>query len=67
MAAHPSGVRFERLLAETNAIRRVTRLQLASLLSYYQAFRPRDARGDDWLLVPDAAGIVTGKDKHVIP
>jgi hypothetical protein len=66
MAAHPSGVRFERIVAEISAVRRVTRLQLASLLSYYQVFRPRDTRGDDWVLVPGASGIVTGKDKHVV-
>lgn len=66
LASYPDGARFERLLADISAVRRVSRLQLASLLSYYQVFRPRDQRGDDWVLVPDAQGVVAGKDKHLV-
>ncbi len=68
MAAHPGGVRFETLHAELNVVRRTTRLQLASLLSYYQCFRPKDGQGDSWGYAPEAvaAGAVPTKERFVI-
>jgi len=65
---HPDGVSFERLNAEVNAIRRTTRLQLASILSYYKCFAPGDDEGDLWLFsaqdVP--AGPIADKRRFVI-
>ena len=68
MRADPEGARFEMLHAELNVIRRTTRLQLASLLSYYQCFRPKDSQGDDWAYAQDAvaAGAIPTKEKFVI-
>ena len=68
MSATPEGARFERLHAELNVVRRTTRLQLASLLSYYQCFRPKDSQGDLWGYAPEAiaAGAIASKLKYVV-
>lgn len=68
MAAAGGTMRFEALHAHVNVVRRTTRLQLASLLSYYQCFRPKDGQGDEWGFAPEAvaAGPVATKQKFVI-
>lgn len=68
VAAHADGVTFEILQAEVDVVRRATRLQLASLLSYYQCFRPQDGQGDVWGFAADAvaAGAIATKERFVI-
>lgn len=68
MASAGGTMRFDTLHAQVNVIRRTTRLQLASLLSYYQCFRPKDGQGDVWAFAPEAvaAGAVATKQKFVI-
>ncbi len=58
MSDHPEGMSFEKLCAEVNTVRRTTRLQVASILSYYSCFGPADGDGDVWLF--DAAAVAEG-------
>lgn len=68
MAAHPDGVMFETLYSQVNVVRRATRLQLASLLTYYLCFRCPDNSGETWIFTERAveAGTVRTKDKYII-
>jgi hypothetical protein len=52
MAEHAEGIAFDALWAEMNVVRRTTRLQIASLLAYYQCFEYSESSGL-WRLLAD--------------
>ena len=69
LRAYPKGAQFEIIYSQLNVVYRATRLQLASLLSYYLCFRAGDDQGDTWIFSPRAinAGVVQSKQKFIIP
>lgn len=46
--AHESGASFETLVAEANVVRRTTKRLVASTLTGYHCFRPRDEKPTQW-------------------
>lgn len=68
MSAHPDGMEFDAAFGQVNVIKRATRLQVASLLSYYLCFRPADDSGEIWIFAPRAvnAGTVQSKTRYII-
>ena len=53
IADHYPGVRFDMLWAEVNVVRRVTRLQIASALSWFKCFDFVGGKTQGWKFVPD--------------
>ncbi len=68
MTAFPEGMEFDAAFGQVNVIKRATRLQVASLLSYYLCFRPADETGEAWIFAPRAvnAGTVQTKNRYII-
>ena len=68
MSAYPDGMAFDALESQVNVVRRATRVQIASVLSYHLCFRPRDESADEWIFAPRAvnAGTVQTKNRFII-
>ncbi len=68
MRAYREGIAFETLHAQVNVVKRATRLQVASLLSYHLCFRSQDGAGEEWIFAPRAvnAGVVQTKRRYII-
>lgn len=53
IAEHRSGIRFDALWAEVNVVRRVTRLQIASALSWFRCFSFVGGKTQGWKFASD--------------
>jgi len=53
LGEHRSGIRFNALWSEVNVVRRVSRLQIASALSWFRCFDFVGGKTQGWKLIPD--------------
>ena len=64
---HESGARFETLVAEANVVRRTTKRLVASTLSNYHCFRPKDEKSGVWRFDENAVemGRIKAKKRYI--
>ena len=50
---HRSGIRFDALWSQVNVVRRTTRWQIASILSYHNCFEYVGGKTEGWKFISD--------------